>query len=304
MATTVKRPQLAAAKPAPAKPAAQAVAVKKENNLATVESNVPVFMQKDAGKGTENLNSGDYEMPRVKLLQGLSDELTTFDGLKAGDFFHTLGEANLSNSVQIVPLYISKRFVLWRPRHDGGGILARSDDAVHWNPPTGEFRVKPYKDNDKQVIWKLAPTVAASRLDQWGTYDPADPKSPPAATQAFVIIVYLPEHPELSPVALLLQRTAIVPARRLLGKLRMSQAPIYGMKIRMSSFVDNRNDQKFNNYQFQMDGYVENKDEYEMYQRYNEQFTKSGVKVKDLEESQEDMPQEGSSAEDTDTKEY
>lgn len=257
---------------------------------------VPSFMKGDAGKGTEHLSSSDYEMPRIKLMQGLNDELQAHDDLKSGDFFHTLAEVGLGQSVQIVPIYISKRYVLWRPRVDGGGILARADDSIHWSPPSGQFEVKVTKEG-KKATWKLARTVSESRLDQWGTYDPSDPQSQPAATLAYVIVAALPELPDLSPVALLLQRTQIGPARKLMGKLKISQAPCYGMKFTMSSFQDDRGGQKFNNYRFTAAGFVENEAEYGLYKQLNKQFEVSGVTVKDLESAQDDtIPEESREA--------
>lgn len=263
------------------KPSGGAPAESKEVVKTGAQEQMPDFMKEYAGKGTENLGAGDYEMPRLKLLQGLSEELQSFDGVKAGEFFHTLLEKSLSNTLQIVPLYISKRYVLWKPRHDGGGILARADDAVHWNPPQGEFDIKLYKDRDVRTKWKLAPTVAASGLAAWGTYDPQDPQSQPAATEVFAYVVALPDHPEASPVALMLQRTALGPAKKLNGKLNVSTAPIFGRVFEMSSFLDDRGGQKFNNYRFTSNGFVQDQDQMKQYAALHEQFAKEGVKIKD-----------------------
>lgn len=258
---------------------------------------MPSFMKGDEGKGTEGLTSSDYEMPRLKLLQGLSEELQNFDGLKAGQFFHTLAEEGIGAEVEVVPIYTSKRYVLWRPRHDGGGILARADDAIHWNPSMGEFTIKPQKGVDRSVTWKLANTVAASRLDQWGTYDPSDPNSQPAATLCYVVVVGLPEYPDLSPVALMLQRTAVGPARKLMGKLKISRTPCFGLRFMMSSFIDDRNGQKFNNYRFTANGFVEDEPLYNHFKGLHEQFSRTGVKVRDEDNIGDDnMPGESKAA--------
>lgn len=259
---------------------------------------VPAFMQKDVGKGLENLNQSDYEMPRLKLLQGISPELMEFDGLKAGHFFHTLtedelGEKDTDFTLGIMPIYIDKRYVLWRPREDGGGILARADDGVNWQPGKGVFEVKINKGT-KKVTWNIgAPTVAGSGLAAWGTYDPDDPKSPPAATLCYVIVALLTEYPDLGPVAIMLQRSTVKVARKLMGKLRVSKAPIYGLKFRMGSVQDqNGNGDKFFNYQFTLDGLVEDEDTYNQNKMLHEAFNRSGVKVKDLEGADEagDLP--------------
>lgn len=249
---------------------------------------MPAFMRQDAGRGMRDIKASDYEMPRIKLLQGISEELTQFNGLKAGEFFHTLTEKSLGSSIPIVPLYVSKRYVLWNPRWDGGGILARADDAIHWKPDRGEFKVHTDKSKRNEVVWKLAPTVAASGLSEWGTADPSDPKSQPAATLCYVIVADLPEHQDISPVAIMLQRTAIIPARKFLGKLKISGAAIYGTRFIMSSFVENGDLGDYNNYRFAMDGFVDDEEMYNHYKSISEGFERSGVNVRDLESAQED----------------
>lgn len=251
---------------------------------------LPAFMRKDAGRGTEGLTTKDIEMPRIKLLQGLSPELEQYNNVKSGEFFHTIAEKSLGKELEMVPLHISKRYVLWNPRWDGGGILARADDAVHWQPPKGSFRVHTDKSKkpESEVTWTLAPTVPESGLAEWGTFDPKDPGSQPAATEAFVIVVNLVKHPELSPVALLLQRTALTPAKKLNAKLKLSGSPIFGLRFNMTSFVDHRQPGDFNNYVFEMLGYVEDEAYYEHCRELYENFSKSGVQVRDMEGAQDE----------------
>lgn len=246
---------------------------------------VPDYMKQYAGLGTENISMQDMEMPRIKLVQGIDSELmATHDGLKAGDFFHTLAEVSLGSALKVVPLYITKTYVLWAPRPpiDQGGILARADDGIHWTPSNATFEVKVDKRGTK-AIWKTAPTVEESGLAEWGTYDPTDQNSQPAATLCYVIVVALPDYPEYSPVAIFLQRSAVGVARKLLGKINLSRAPICGLQYEMSSFVDNSPAGDFNNYRFTASGFVTDQEEFESYRQLHEQFKKSGVRVRDLE---------------------
>lgn len=266
----------------------------KSQEMTTPKSSalVPEFLRNKAGRGTEDFEAGSYEFPRIKLLQGISPELQTFDGLKAGDFFHTMTEESLGPQLDIVPLYMPRRFVLWAPLPpiDHGGILARADDGVHWNPPDAEFRVKIDK-RGTEVTWRTAKTVSASRLDQWGTYDPSDSKSQPAATECYMLIVHLLSRPDVSPVAILLQRSSIGPARGLRGKLKFTPAPMYGCRFIMSSFLDaNRAGQQFNNYRFSPNGFIEDEDEVKRYEQLYESFRSSNVQMRDLEEAHLDDP--------------
>lgn len=249
----------------------------------------PSFMKGKEGKGTEGISNTDIEMPRIKLVQGIDQELmASHDGLVAGAFFHTLAEVDLGTELDIVPLHISKRVVLWAPRPpiDAGGILARADDAVHWVPADRSFEVKIDKKGTK-TTWKTAKTVAESGLLEWGTFDPSDSDSQPAATLCHVFVVALPKFPQYSPVAIMLQRSGIKPARKLLGKTKIigGQAPIYGQVYRMTSFLDGDTGQQFNNYAFQANGFVQDEKQFALYEGLHEQFKKSGIQIKDLEEA-------------------
>lgn len=254
----------------------------------------PSFMQGLAGQGMEGLNASDIEIPRIKLLQGISPELMEFPDAKQGHFFHNVAELDLGEKLNIVPLYIWKMFILWNPRESGGGILARAEDGVHWSPPNGEFDVKINKGT-KSAKWKLAPTVAASQLDQWGTYDPSDLNSQPAATRMFNIVAYLPDHPDLSPVVITMQRSSIKVARRFAGKLQMTQAPSYGRKFIIGPVQDqNKAGDKFWNYAFTSDGFVESEEQFNFYKSLYEQFKASGVKIRDIDGlADDDTPAEG-----------
>lgn len=265
----------------------QEVAVQERPGLPAV----PEFMQGKAGRGTEHWGAGDYEMPRIKLLQGISPELTDYDGLKAGMFWHTIAEMSLGEVLTITPLLFSTRFVLWCPRPpvDQGGILARADDGVHWEPPNASFTVKIDRQGNT-TTWKTAETVAKSGLAAFGTSNPNDPKSPPAATECEVIVVAIEEYPELSPVALMMQRSALPIARRLKGKLKVSQAPMYGTKFKMTSFDDEGAGGKFKNFRFTADGFVEDKKLFDSYEAMFENFEREGVKIKDLENAQDETP--------------
>lgn len=265
----------------------------KKNEVSKIEAGaveiLPDFLKGTGGAGTENLSSSDYEMPRIKLIQGISDELQLHDGVAAGDFFHTLAEESLGNAVRVVPLYVSKRYVLWCPRPpvDKGGILARSDDAVHWEPADTEFTVKIDKAGTT-VKWRTAKTVAASRLAEWGTYNPADSNSQPAATLCYVVVVALLDRPDLGPVAVMLQRSAVKPARKWLGKINMSQAAMYGQVYTMESTYEKSDSGAYNGYSFRMAGYVQDADVFASFKSYHEQFKSTGVNVKDMDSAQDE----------------
>lgn len=280
--------------PAPAKPASKAPAVVKKNTqVATPQSAaLPAHMRGDEGRGTENVQQSDLEIPRLKLVQALSPELQTYDTLKAGHFFHTAAEHIFTEPVRVVPIYMDRRFILWNPREAGGGILARADDGVHWVPANKSFTVKlDKKDGGKQVTWKTADTVEASGLANWGTLNPDDPDSPPAATLMYSFIVAFPDHPDLMPAVLTFQRSSIRAGRRFLTKLKTTRAPMFGLQFVLSSVVEqNGANQDFYNMQLTGDGFVEDEAAYLAYKEQHEGFASTGFGIKDLEGAQDDEP--------------
>lgn len=277
-----------ATKPKAAAPAQEVATTPKGGSL---QEQTPDFMKKYAGEGTEKLTSADIETPRIKLLAALSPECEEYETAKPGVFWHSMLNLALGKSIKIVPIYVDMRAILWRPRHDGGGILARSDDGATWVPPNGEFVVKPKKDSQKQVTWRTKPSVTASGLLDWGSSDPSDASSQPAATRMYNMVVALPDNPELLPGVVTMQRGSIRAARKFLGQLKMVRAPSYGQIYTMESFLDeNAKGEKYHNYKLTPEGFVGDERQFKAYQDLYEAFKRIGLKMSDLEGLQDEMP--------------
>jgi hypothetical protein len=279
-----------AAKPQTTAKTTQAVSNRPTGGAVALNDQIPEFMKGMRGQGTENIGQNDIETPRLKLLQAVSPELEVFDDAKAGEYWHSISEISLGKSVRIVPLYIDMRAILWRPRWDGGGILARADDGINWSPSSGEFDIHPSKDDKKRTVrWVLKPTVADSRLLEWGTHDPNDPNSAPAATRMYNMAVALPDHPDLGLAVVTLQRSAIKVARKFLGKLKLMSMPSFGCYFNMGTARDqNPAGEVYQNYAFTAAGFVQDEDEFNSYKGLYESFKRMGLNVKDLESVQDE----------------
>lgn len=276
------------------------MATKKE--VATAEETavavaVPDFMKNDAGRGLTEVGMEDVEIPRIKLLQAISPELE--EGFKAGDFYHTVAETTIGSTIKIIPIYVFTSYILWRPRKDGGGILARAMDGQTWVPGSGKFDVK--LDGKRPVTWEIKhPNVAKSGLAEWGSSDPSDTGSAPAATKMINLVCYLPDNPEYSPLIVTLQRSSYKVGRKLLGKMKMQNAPSFGMVYEMSSVPDtNPSGDNYLNFSFKGAGYVQDKELYDRLSELESTFRKAGVRIRDLEglQGEED---EANSGEDSD----
>lgn len=250
---------------------------KKSEGKVSESAHIPDFMKEDRGKGLTNINRDDVALPRIALLQALSPQVSEGSG-RPGEFYHLLAEENLGQKLEVIPVIISRSFLLWKPRSDGGGLLARADDGIHWSPANAQFEVKV---NGKEVKWATADTVAKSKLDSWGSSDPSDPQSLPAATKLLNVLFYLPEYPELSPSVYSLQRSALKNGKKFVGKLTMSQAPSFGLRYILTSTKVVGPKGEYMAPVFTPDGYVQDEGLYAHLKEMYEHFEKEGIVVQE-----------------------
>jgi hypothetical protein len=206
------------------------------NAMTINKDQLPTFMQDDmrAGLGTEALSSNAFSPPRIKLAQATSPELDAVEGLKPGMFYNTLTKEVYGDSVDIIPCWLTESYYLWSPRLGGDSkLLARSDDGVHWSPSQQSFNVK--LDKKREATWNTGRTVMESGLAVWGSSDPDDTDSPPAATYALNVVAMVNGKVEEGPVAISFMRSAIKSAKNFAGSLRMSRVPSFGRVFKLTA---------------------------------------------------------------------
>jgi hypothetical protein len=257
---------------------------------AEMVNQLPAHMRSDVDMGKENIGQADMDMPRLKLMQGLSKELQLYDDLRPGHFFHTASEMIFDEAFRVVPIYFDRQYILWRPLEDGGGILARAADGQHWSPSSGEFTVKlDRKDGGDQVTWKLKPTVQESGLANWGTMNPKNNNSPPAATLMYNFLLAFPDYPDLMPAVLTFQRSSIKIGRKFMTKLKTVRTPLFGSVFTLSSIDDhNSANQDYKNISMVGAGLVEDEALYDMYKSLHLSLSKSGLNIRDVDSLQDD----------------
>lgn len=196
----------------------------------TLSKELPSYLTDLKGNtGLEGLTREDFKIPEIKLCQGQTPEVATYKGAAiVGEFFHTGLMKSLGVSYRGIICVMKKRVVLWRPKTDqGGGILAISDDSVNWKQGANkEFPVM-LKGAKKPVVWKTGPNVRASGLLEFGTQDPENDKSPPAAVQYYEYIEYLPDYENASPCVKRVKSTGLDNARKLNSYFLLQGRPIY-----------------------------------------------------------------------------
>lgn len=111
----------------------------------------------NAGVGHDDLGREDYALPFLKILQGLSPEIQRGDpkfipGAKQGDLVNSVtGETyDGEHGVRVVRVAFEKKYIEWRPRKAGGGLVKIFDtfDAALSDriPPIGNA------DTDTEII--------------------------------------------------------------------------------------------------------------------------------------------------------
>jgi hypothetical protein len=231
--------------------------------------------------GKENIKQDDLIIPRVALMQAVNQEV--IDGLvESGHFWHTINEEDLGEGIEdLVILHHSKRYTLWNPRHAGGGVLARASDGLRWDADF-DVEVQPYKDDKRKKVKYTA--KAGDRvgrdigLGKWGSTDPDNPDSPPAATLTHVLACAILSRLDLGPFVILLQRSAEPVAKLLLSKVSIDPAPIFGQVYTVGSKDQPSASGDFKQYTFVKNGHVQDETTYNWLQEQHKNFASLGVK--------------------------
>jgi hypothetical protein len=262
-------------------------------DMTTSSSRLPAHLEgKTKTTRIGNIDSTDLVIPRIKLLQNVSPELQEVNGTRPGEFYHTISMEMLGKELVGVPVLLRKTFVLWAPRGDDRGILARSRDAIHWDPPEGKFEVK-FKNNPNTYVWQLAPTVRESGLSEFGSSRNDDPRSAPAASLTYEVIWHFPDRPELGQAILLNARGAIKPCQRLISMVEAKPVDHYFQLYRISIVPDKGpNNEPFWNYNYASAGYVDEELGEQMGKLY-ELYEKMNIRASDEREDDPAPPSSG-----------
>lgn len=235
-----------------------------------------------------NVDSSDRIIPRIKLMQAISPELVDFPEAKAGQFWHTIAQQNLGPTLKAVPIIIRKSYILWAPRNDDRGILARAMDGIHWDPPDAEFVVKP-KGSPHNVTYKTAKTVAESGLGEFGTSIPGDSNSPPAASLTYNMMWYLPDFPELSPSIIINTRSSVKPMQQLLSRIDSKPVPHFCQVYNIGSIQQKGAEGPYFNFTYMGAGFADEKTA-KLCSELFEQFGQTGWRANDEEDDTPDRP--------------
>lgn len=256
---------------------------------------VPAFAQADRKSKAKigNMDSTDLIIPRIKLLQAISPEVKDEkEGAKDGQFWHTIAEQPMGSELRIVPILVKKTTVLWAPRGDDRGILARSTDNIHWDPGSEnqEFEVQ-FKGQPKRKIYTRG-SVAESGLADFGSSVPGDKRSPPVASLTYTWLFALPDFPELSPVAVINTRSSLKAGRSLYNKIELRPAQPYAQIYTMFKTDEGTEGEPFNGYGYVGAGYVDDEDMFNAFKELHDRFSSEDTAWR-VNEDTDDSPTDG-----------
>lgn len=158
-------------------------------------TNISEFLRKEStGASFGNIDASDLKPPRLKVLAGQSPEvLDGVPGALPGNFWLTILNLPLGQSVIGSPILLRKTYMVWAPKTPGSeqkGPLATASDGINWDTPNQTFEVK-FLGNPKTYVWKLGRTVTETGAHKFGSSQDDDPKSKPIATLTYDILFYL-----------------------------------------------------------------------------------------------------------------
>jgi|GEM_PF-7064268 len=171
------------------------VRVKKSTEVAPrVEAPPPAIRNPQHFRRFGNIGITDMEIPALKLLQGLSPEVKANHELRAGSFYHSILEQDLGEELTAVVLLVHHSVTLRSPKNVRGVdsvLLAKASDGETWDKPNQRFEVM--LPHGGKVEWFTNRNVKASGLLEWGSSDPANRNSTPAAQHVYTVILRILE---------------------------------------------------------------------------------------------------------------
>lgn len=89
---------------------------------------LPSFVNKEDNRGQDNITSQDLTLPRLRLIQYISDEIkkksdSYIEGAEAGMMLDSVSK-ELFSEIYVIPAYYERKFNVWRTRDAGGGLVA------------------------------------------------------------------------------------------------------------------------------------------------------------------------------------
>jgi hypothetical protein len=102
----------------------------KKDEVAVLGTKETMPVSIDSGTvGNENVSVEDMALPYISILQALSPQIEEVEGAKAGMFFNSITQ-EVSESLDVLNLYFSKSYAIFKKRTLGGGFNGNATNRV------------------------------------------------------------------------------------------------------------------------------------------------------------------------------
>lgn len=93
-----------------------------------VANALPSYMSQNTGRGNEEVSANHLTIPRIKLLQKMSDEVDRHHanyvpGAQDGHFLNSLTGQNYQDELYVISIKFKEEYAVWKKRDAGGGLL-------------------------------------------------------------------------------------------------------------------------------------------------------------------------------------
>lgn len=192
--------------------------------------------KKEGGLSFGNIDASDVKLPQLKLLAGQSPEvLDRKPGAVPGDFWITRLDVNLGPEITGTPILLRKTYQIWAPKTPMSsqvGPLATASDGINWDVPNQVFEVN-FIDGSTET-WATKRTVAESGLARFGSSQPNNPKSKPAAVKTYEVLwvidlpdgrrqecIFISSRTGLTPTQNFISTTQLMPSEQIYQRYRI-----------------------------------------------------------------------------------
>ncbi|MFH1328120.1 MAG: hypothetical protein ABIH76_04670 [Candidatus Bathyarchaeota archaeon] len=214
---------------------------------------VPSYLQNGASMGLENIECTDIILPRIKLMQALSPEVSNGKA-KPGDMINSLTGHNYGQSLEFVPLLHFKSRMFWQDRDEGNAVLCSSDDAKKPKDPNAPLKIA--KSLKITGFPKAINTCNECPFGKFDGDEEDDRKKRPKCTlyYNFPILIKGDE----APSALAMSRTKLKVGKKLISLAIYTGESIamFGKRYKISTVVEKKDTYSFFNYFIEPIGFV------------------------------------------------
>lgn len=231
-------------KPA-AKPTSKALVDQKGGALMSRPSYIP-----SGTAGLEEADNQDFTVPRLALCQAMSPQRKRNDpkyieGLVEGQLFNTLSGEVYGEVLDVVPLYMIKTRMKFKPLSEGGGIECQSFNAIDGG--------------------RLCETCAACPHSQF-----QEDEAPACyLIYSYPSLIVRDGKVTTELIALSFKSASTKVARDFNTKARMRNAPLFAATVRVTPIEDEGAGQQFYNYKLDTMGWVDDQTFKQISEFYN-----------------------------------